>query len=217
MIEKIDKEIRILIVEDQPVCRLGIRMTLSGSDIKHRILSEAENVAQAIDFLEKHGKDIDLVLLDYVLPDGTGMDVIDAVKRLHIEAKIVILSGEAGGAILKQLMDAGVNGFMSKSVNPEEIAVVLNSVMQGHDYTGEGLMRIEDDLKADYETMKSLTRREMELVTLCANGLNAKQIAEEMNVTPHSVENMKSTIFAKVGVKSTNELILYAFRVGLIS
>ncbi|MBR6092752.1 MAG: response regulator transcription factor [Bacteroidales bacterium] len=217
MIEKIDKEIRILIVEDQPVCRLGIRMTLSGSDIKHRILSEAENVAQAVDFLEKHGKDIDLVLLDYVLPDGTGMDVIAAVKRLHLDVKIVILSGEAGGAILKQLMDAGVNGFMSKSVNPEEIAVVLNSVMQGHDYTGEGLMRIEDDLKADYETMKSLTRREMELVTLCANGLNAKQIAEEMNVTPHSVENMKSTIFAKVGVKSTNELILYAFRVGLIS
>lgn len=217
MIEKIDKEIRILIVEDQPVCRLGIRMTLSGSDIKHRILSEAENVAQAVDFLEKHGKDIDLMLLDYVLPDGTGMDVIAAVKRLHLDVKIVILSGEAGGAILKQLMDAGVNGFMSKSVNPEEIAVVLNSVMQGHDYTGEELMRIEDDLKADYETMKSLTRREMELVTLCANGLNAKQIAEEMNVTPHSVENMKSTIFAKVGVKSTNELILYAFRVGLIS
>lgn len=215
--EKIDKEIRILIVEDQPVCRLGIRMTLGGSVIKHRILSEAENVAQAVDILEKHGKDIDLVLLDYMLPDGTGMDVIVAVKRLHLDAKIVILSGEAGGAILKQLMDAGVNGFMSKSVNPEEIAVVLNSVMQGHDYTGEGLMRIEDDLKADYETMKSLTRREMELVTLCANGLNAKQIAEEMNVTPHSVENMKSTIFAKVGVRSTNELILYAFRVGLIS
>lgn len=217
MMEKIDKEIRILIVEDQPVCRLGIRMTLGGSDIKHRILAESENVAQAVDFLEKYGKDIDLVLLDYVLPDGTGMDVIAAVKRLHLDVKIVILSGEAGGAILKQLMDAGVNGFMSKSVNPEEIAVVLNSVMQGHDYTGEGLMRIEDDLKADYETMKSLTRREMELVTLCANGLNAKQIAEEMNVTPHSVENMKSTVFAKVGVKSTNELILYAFRVGLIS
>ena len=134
------------------------------------------------------------------------------MKRLGLKAKIVVFSGEAGGAILKQLMEAGVNGFMSKSVGPEEIAVVINSVMQGQDYTGEGLMRVEDDLKADYETMKSLTRREMELVTLCANGLNAKQIAEEMNVTPHSVENMKSTIFAKVGVKSTNELILYAFK-----
>ena len=64
--------------------------------------------------------------------------------------------------------------------------------------------------------MKNLTRREMELITLCATGLNTKQLAEEMNVTPHSIENMKSTVFAKVGVKSTNELILYAFRVGLI-
>ncbi len=78
-------------------------------------------------------------------------------------------------------------------------------------------MRIEDDLKDDYETMKSLTRREMELITLCATGLNTKQLAEEMNVTPHSIENMKSTLFTKVGVKSTNELILYAFKVGLVS
>ena len=105
--ETLDKEIRILVVEDQPVCRLGIRMTLSSSGIKHRILAETENVSQAIDFLEKKGNDADLVLLDYVLPDGTGMDVIQAVKRLHLELKIVILSGEAGGAIIKQLMDGG--------------------------------------------------------------------------------------------------------------
>ena len=215
--ETTEKEIRILIVEDQPVCRLGIRMTLQGSGVKCRILEEAENVTQALDFLENHGKDVDLILLDYMLPDGTGMDVVGAVKRFCPETKIVILSGEAGGAIVKQLMDAGVNGFMSKSVTPEEIAVVLRSVMQGNDYKGEGFVRMEDDLKTDYETMQSLTRREMELVTLCASGLNATQIAEEMNVTPHSVENMKSVVFSKVGVKSTNELILYAFRVGLIS
>ena len=106
---------------------------------------------------------------------------------------------------------------MSKSVNSEEIAVVLRSVMAGDDYTGEAHMRIEADLKDDYEIMKSLTRREMELITLCATGLNAKQLAEEMNVTPHSIENMKSNLFSKIGVKSTNELILFAFRVGLVS
>lgn len=203
-------------VEDQPVCRLGIRMTLGSSSIKHQMVGECENTSQAIEFLEKEGKGVDLILLDYMLPDGTGMDVIQAVKRLGLTAKIIIFSGEAGGAILKQLMEAGVNGFMSKSVTPEEIAVVINSVMQGKDCTGEGLMRIEEDLKDDYETMKTLTRREMELITLCATGLNTKQLADEMNVTPHSIENMKSAVFAKVGVKSTNELILYAFRVGLI-
>lgn len=211
-----DNKVKIIIVEDQPVCRLGIRMTLGSSSINHQILNEFGTVSQSLEYLEKNGQKVDLILLDYVLPDGTGMEVIQAVKRMGLEAKIVVISGEAGGAILKQLMEVGVNGFMSKSVTPEEIAVVINSVMQGHDYTGEGLMRVEDDLKDDYETLKSLTHREMELISLCATGLNTKQLADEMNVTPHSIENMKSVVFAKVGVKSTNELILYAFRVGLI-
>ena len=204
-------------VEDQPICRLGIRMTLAKSDLGYELLGEATNVGEALNLLEQLGSQTDLILLDYMLPDGTGMDVIQAVKCMGLEAKIVVFSGEAGGATIHQLMEAGVNGFMSKSVTPEEIAVVISSVMQGHDYTGEGLMRVEADLKDDYETLKSLTHREMELITLCATGLNTKQLAEEMNVTPHTIENMKSVVFAKVGVKSTNELILYAFRVGLIS
>ena len=102
--------IRILIVEDQPICRLGIRMTLTNSGISHKVLAEAETVSQALDFLEQNGHDIDLILLDYMLPDGTGMEVIEDVRRLHLNPKIVILSGEAGGAIVKQLMEAGVNG-----------------------------------------------------------------------------------------------------------
>ena len=204
-------------VEDQPICRVGIRMSLAGAGMGYALVGEVENVAQAIAFLEEHGGDLDLILLDYMLPDGTGMDVIAVAKRLCPEAKIVIFSGEAGGATIKQLMEAGVNGFMSKSVSSEEMALVLDSVMQGRDYTGEAHMRIENDLKADYETMKSLTRREMELITLCATGLNTKQLADEMCVTPHSIENMKSTLFSKIGVKSTNELILFAFRVGLVN
>lgn len=211
------KKIRIILVEDQPICRLGIRATLGSSSLDHEVLAEARNVAEALALLERLGNEIDLILLDYMLPDGTGMDVIQAAKRLCPEAKIVVLSGEAGGATVKQLMEAGINGFMSKSVKPEEVAVVLSSVMAGQDYNEEGTFRIESDLKDDYETMQSLTHREMELISLCANGLNAKQIAEEMNITPHSVENLKSSVFNKVGVKSTSELILFAFRVGLVS
>ena len=217
MNEESHNRIKILMVEDQPICRMGIRSTLTNSTLNHQILAEAESVATAIASLEQYGSQTDLILLDYMLPDGTGMDVIDMAKRLCPEAKIVIFSGEAGGATVKQLLEAGVNGFMSKSINSEEIAVVLRSVMAGDDYTGEAHMRIEADLKDDYETMKSLTRREMELITLCATGLNTKQLADEMCVTPHSIENMKSALFAKIGVKSTNELILFAFRVGLVS
>ena len=209
--------IRILIIEDQPICRLGIRMTLANSGISHKVLAEAETVSQSIDFLEKNGHDSDLILLDYMLPDGTGMEVIEAVRRLHLNPKIVILSGEAGGAIVKQLMDAGVNGYMDKNIRPEELEKVLTTVMNGNDYTEKATMHLQGDIKADMEILSTLTRREMEIITLCASGMSAKQIADELCITPHTVENHKDSIFNKLNIQSTSELILFAFRVGLIN
>ena len=212
-----NSSIRILIVEDQPLCRIGIRISLNDAAIPCSVVGEAENVAQAIDFLERRGRDIDLILLDYALPDGTGLDVIEAAKHICPEAKIVILSGEAGGAAVKQLMDKGINGYMGKNIQPDELSEVLATVIQGNNYEGRETMHLHSDLKADMETLATLTRREMEIVTLCASGLSAKQLADELCITPHTVENHKDNIFTKIGVKSTSELILYAFRVGLVS
>ena len=209
--------IRILIVEDQPICRLGIRMTLTNSGISHKVLAEAETVSQTVDFLENSGNDIDLILLDYMLPDGTGMEVIEAVRRLHLNPKIVILSGEAGGAVVKQLMDAGVNGYMDKNIRPEELEKVLTTVMNGNDYTEKATMHLQGEIKADMDILSTLTRREMEIITLCASGMSAKQIADELCITQHSVENHKDSIFKKLHIQSTSELILFAFKVGLIS
>ena len=211
------KNIKILLVEDQPLCRLGVRMALANSGFGCVLEAEAEDVRQAIAYLEQYGRELDLILLDYALPDGTGKDVIDAVKRMGLDLKIVMLSGEAGGATVKQLLDSGINGFMSKDIRPDEIGAVLASVMQGHDFTNVNTMRLQQDVKSDMEILETLTRREMDIISLCAAGKSAKQIAEELNISAHTVENHKDKIFSKLGVKSTSELILYAFRVGLIS
>ena len=211
------KNIRILLVEDQPLCRLGVRMSLANSGFGCVLEAEAEDVRQAIAYLEQYGRNLDLILLDYALPDGTGKDVIDAVKRLGLNVKIVMLSGEAGGATIQQLLDSGINGFMSKDIRPDEIGAVLASVMQGHDFTNVNTMHLQQDVKSDMEILNTLTRREMDIISLCAAGKTAKQIAEELNISPHTVENHKDSIFSKIGVKSTSELILYAFRVGLVS
>lgn len=211
------RNIRILLVEDQPLCRLGVRMALSNSGFGCVLEAEAEDVQTAVAYLEQYGSNLDLILLDYALPDGTGKDVIDAVKRLGLNVKIVMLSGEAGGATVKQLLDSGINGFMSKDIRPDEIGAVLASVMQGHDFTKMNTMHLQQDVKSDMELLDTLTRREMDIISLCAAGKSAKQIAEELNISVHTVENHKDKIFSKLGVKSTSELILYAFRVGLVS
>ena len=206
-----------MLVEDQPLCRLGVRMALTNSGFGCVLEAEAEDVRQAVAYLEQYGRNLDLILLDYALPDGTGKDVIDAVKRLGLDLKIVMLSGEAGGATVKQLLDSGINGFMSKDIRPEEIGAVLASVMQGYDVTNLNTMRLQKDVKSDMEILETLTRREMDIISLCAAGKSAKQIAEELNISAHTVENHKDKIFSKLGVKSTSELILYAFRIGLVS
>ena len=211
------RNIRILLVEDQPLCRLGVRMALSNSGFGCVLEAEAEDVQTAVAYLEQYGSNLDLILLDYALPDGTGKDVIDAVKRLGLNVKIVMLSGEAGGATVKQLLDSGINGFMSKDIRPDEIGAVLASVMQGHDFSHTNTVRLQDDVQSDMELLSTLTRREMDIISLCAAGKSAKQIAEELNISTHTVENHKDKIFSKLGVKSTSELILYAFRVGLVS
>ena len=209
--------IRILLVEDQPLCRLGVRMALANSGFGCVLEAEAEDVQTAVAYLEQYGSNLDLILLDYALPDGTGKDVIDAVKRMGLDLKIVMLSGEAGGATVKQLLDSGINGFMSKDIRPDEIGAVLASVMQGHDFTKMNTMHLQQDVKSDMELLETLTRREMDIISLCAAGKSAKQIAEDLNISVHTVENHKDKIFSKLGVKSTSELILYAFRVGLVS
>lgn len=211
------RNIRILLVEDQPLCRLGVRMSLTNSDFGCVLEGEVETVREAVAFLEQRGRDIDLILLDYALPDGTGKDVIDAVKRMGLGVKIVMLSGEAGGATVQLLLDSGINGFISKSVRPDEIATVLASVMQGHDFATVDTVHLHQDVKSDMDILGALTRREMDIISLCAAGKTAKQIAEELNISAHTVENHKDKIFSKLGVKSTSELILYAFRVGLVS
>ena len=204
-------------MEDQPLCRLGVRMALANSGFGCVLEAEAEDVQTAVAYLEQYGSNLDLILLDYALPDGTGKDVIDAVKRMGLDLKIVMLSGEAGGATVKQLLDSGINGFMSKDIRPDEIGAVLASVMQGHDFTKMNTMHLQQDVKSDMELLETLTRREMDIISLCAAGKSAKQIAEDLNISVHTVENHKDKIFSKLGVKSTSELILYAFRVGLVS
>ena len=78
-------------VEDQPLCRLGVRMSLADTDLPCELVGEAETVEQAVSFLKAHGDALDLILLDYVLPDGTGSDVISAARRSSSVRSVVSL------------------------------------------------------------------------------------------------------------------------------
>lgn len=206
--------IGILMVEDHPLYRVGLRMALSYSGLDCVLKAEAENVGQAIDYMHQHSDEVDLILLDYFLPDGTGMDVLKEAKRLFPDIKVLLVSGEDNNPELDAMIHAGLNGFVSKDVTPQGLATVITSIFEGKDYFGYD----SENLPEETPTVKGekLTQRELDIIRLCALGKTSKEIADELFISARTVESHKNKIFNKLGCDSTTEMVNYAFLNGLV-
>lgn len=201
-------------VEDHPLYRVGLRMALSYSGLDCVLKAEAENVSQALDYLHEYHQEVELILLDYFLPDGTGMDVLKEAKRLFPEIKVLLVSGEDNNPELDAMIHAGLNGFVSKDVTPQGLATVITSIFEGKDYFGHD----SDSLSEEMSTAKgeTLTQRELDIIRLCALGKTSKEIADELFISARTVESHKNKIFNKLGCNSTTEMVNYAFLNGLV-
>ena len=200
--------IRVLLVEDHPLYRVGLRLSLNYSGLSSVVVGEAEDVKSAKQFLEQHGDGVDLILLDYFLPDGNGVDVIHHAQKLSPNAKIVLLSGEIKNPEIVARTQGLVDGYMGKDIEPETLKTKLNALFGVSDYDEDKQYRI--NAKAD------LSAREIEIIQLCANGMSAQQIADRLGLSRRTVEVHKSHIFEKLDLKTTADLVKYAYDAGLV-
>ena len=209
---KQSKRIRILMVEDHPLYRVGLRMALSYSGLDCVVVGEAENVSQAVTFIQNHSDEIDLILLDYYLTDGTGMDVLSVSKQARPQVKVLLVTGEEENPNMPKLMEAGLNGFITKDITSQGLATTIRSIFRVEDvFNKESLGEKEEDPLVD-----PLTEREMEIIRLCALGKSSKQIAEELFISDRTVEGHKRKVFQKLGCNTTTEMVNYAFLNGLV-
>ena len=201
--------IRILLVEDHPLFRVGIRLSLNYSGLSSLVVAEADDVKSAKSFLEQHADEVDLILLDYFLPDGNGVDVIHHARALSPKVKIVLLSGEIKNKEVVEHTQGLVDGYLGKDVDPETLKAKLNALFGIHGDDEDKQYRIR--AKAD------LSAREIEIIQLCANGMSAQQIADRLGLSRRTVEVHKSHIFEKLDLKTTADLVKYAYDAGLVA
>ena len=200
--------IRILLVEDHPLYRVGIRLSLNYSGLSSLVVAEADDVKSAKSYLEQHADEVDLILLDYFLPDGTGVDVIHHARALCSMAKIVLISGEIENEDLVADTQGLVDGYLGKDVDPETLKAKLNALF---DINGDG-----EDKQFRFKAKAELSTREAEIIQLCAYGMSAQQIADRLGLSRRTVEAHKSHIFEKLDIDSTADLVKYAYEAGLV-
>lgn len=211
-----DKNIDIMVIDDETLVRLGIKFSLLTLAPDIHVVAEAGDVATAKTIL-KSDLHFDLVLLDLQLPDGNGLDLARVIRQFHPDAKILVVSMETSEDILQSLLNIGINGFISKQAGDEELVSAICAVAEGFEFYGADVAHLIHAVQTSLRWKEpNFTEREMEIVRLCAKGLTAKQIADQLCLSSRTIETHKHNIFQKMGFSTTAELIHYAYQHGLV-
>lgn len=201
--------ISVLIVEDHPVVRSGIRMLLTEEgDIE--VLAEASNGREALKALETLKPD--LLLLDISMPELNGLEVTQFVREKYPALPILILTMHEDERYFFQLLRAGATGYIVKGAAPNDLVSAVRAVAAGQAYLYPSLARL---LAKEPDTV--LSARELEVLQLTAHGLTAREVGKKLSISSNTVERHRANIMSKLGVSNRAELIRYAIRRGLLS
>lgn len=212
---KSEREIRIIICDDHALFRLGVESALNAVPGMH-VVGSVPSADKLLLLLRE--TEADLILLDIIMPGLSGIEAMPIIRRKAPDAKILILSVDSSQQAIEKALDAGVDGFISKTLPIGELAVAIDSVDRGYNYYGRDIARIIRDITEMRGNMPQVefTTREEEIIRLCCEGLLCKEVAARLDISPRTVDTHKTNIFRKLGINNSVELVRYATREGLM-
>lgn len=211
-----NKKIKLIIVDDHTLMRIGIKMSLTKYSPQIEIIAEASSADELFSTLEHLTPDI--ILLDIAMPQVSGIEAAAKLRQSYEEIKILMLSAQTTENDICTLLQIGIDGFVSKQVPVDELAQAIFAIYDGETYYGKDVANIIRDIHNAQQYSKSFnfTDREMEVIKLCCEGLLSKEIAYKLNLSTRTVETHKSNIFKKMGINNSVELVRYAIHNGII-
>jgi DNA-binding NarL/FixJ family response regulator len=207
---KTSKPIRILVIDDHFMVRMGLSASLN-VEPDMEVVGEAGSGEEGIEAYRKHHPT--LVLMDLRLPGMSGSDCTAAIIGEYPHAAILMLSTHSGEEEIYRALQAGARGYILKSILREELLRAVRTVHGGQQY----LDPIVASQLAERRSHRSLSSREVEVLRMVAKGLGNKEIASALNIAEVTVKLHVSHVLEKLGVKDRTEAATAAFQRGIIS
>jgi two-component system NarL family response regulator len=204
------RKIRVLIVDDHPVVRLGLRAMIEAqSDME--VSGEAGDGPSAVTAVAANPPDV--ILMDLRMPGMSGPETIVDVRKIAPDARILVLTTYDGDEDVFRAVKAGARGYLLKGTNP---AGTIDAIRQLH--AGQRLIAPDLALRlAERVTGPSLTAREIEVLELVAKGMSNKEVSAALFVAEDTVKNHLKHAFTKLGVSDRTEAVMLAVQKGILA
>ncbi|MBV1788611.1 response regulator transcription factor [Marinobacterium sp. D7] len=212
-----DTPIKVILVDDHPLVLDGIRARLEdepGIDV----VGEACNGLQAVEKAQALKPDV--MLMDVSMPVMNGFEATRELRERCPEVRVLILSMHDNREYILQLIQSGASGYILKDVSSEEMVKAIETVHQGGTYFSSGasqtlFSRFDEPVSAAQDS-GVLTRRELTVLKLLAEGRNNKEIARELDISVRTVETHRQNIKSKLNIQTAAGLVRYAIEHNLV-
>lgn len=204
-----DVSIGLLLIENQPLTRLGVRAVVAEqNDID--LVGEADNLADG--FAMFRDRDPNVTILGLRFPDSCSIDDLDKYFSERPKARIIVLAEHAGDAEIAKALKKGAAGYICKDISPDNLADAIRTVAAGRKYIPDDIARI----LSEHVGKEELTPAESNVLRMVVGGMSNKEIAFALDVSENTVKTHVQNIFAKIGVSDRTSATMTAIKRGLV-
>jgi DNA-binding NarL/FixJ family response regulator len=211
-----DPGIRIMLVDDHAVVRAGYRFLLESID-DIRVVAEATSGEEAIARIVEAAPDI--VVMDLAMPGIGGLEAIRRIREQRHDIRILVFTMHENAAFVEHVLQAGVDGYISKNSPPDTLVEALRRIAAGDVYIDAQIAQtlVVRKTRNVGSQFASLSSREFQILCMFAEACSVDRIAEELSLTPKTVSNYLTQIKDKLQVSNTQELMRLAISEGLVT
>jgi DNA-binding NarL/FixJ family response regulator len=211
---------KLLLVDDHALVRAGIKSLIDQLD-GFVVVAEASGIAEAMGKLANPSPDI--VITDIDMGIDNGLDLVRKIKKQMPEALVVILSMHSSEAFVSEALQLGASAYLLKEAVPAELEIALRAVTQGETFLSPAVATkmINRFVRptvpaAAADPLKSLTLRQVQILTMLASGRGTKEIAYELDLSNKTVAAHRAQIMERIGIHDLVGLVLFAVKHGLV-